>query len=1067
MSRRHRILGALAASGLAVALLLGGFGPGKQAPSAKTGVLFSPWQIMTESGTERPAPGSGFEQIDENLVRPVQLRLEAPRPGQLLDLVTSPASASTSRYTVVGRHEHANGDISVHARGHGLDERATLTYGSQGMFARVSSPDGLYMVHSDHSGSWLIDLNDERLEVDPLHDDTLGQPILHPLAASASQQQSAAEHTSATLTQLASTHSSQGLSQIDVMFIYTPDMLTRYPGELIETRLNHLVAIANQTLVDSEVPIVVRLVHHRSVNYTRNSENRSTLIELRSAMAGQSIPGFEGVRQAREQYGADIVALTWPHNIETRGNCGIAYFPVIGSAGANPSYGVHIDNDGASNWSVCSDAVFTHELGHNLNAEHQRSQSSGDDPDRSNYAFVELNRFHTIMGSFGTGHTNRYLRLDLFSNPRIQCGGATCGSSSVDQGSDNATEISRLGPVVANYQSQNVPGTQTRPPPSNPDSDGDGIPDAIDPYPFDPFNGQPPPESPPFVFSPRNLSSGATEAAWELLVASAGSDQVLAFSPDGQFLSTVTSPVAADAGPVLSEYTDMATDTAGRLYLLASGDVRRFDRLSGDLIDIYLDATRPLPAELQSPFPKAMGFISGSQLVVLGDNAIERYDEQRRRLNFPQSSTTTDDPGNWNDSLDLALRAMAQWQNGLFIAEASQNRILRFSTTNGLRVADIAGPNNPWISDPWDLVFDNNGLLYLANGSAGNVLRFDISNNSFVDEFIATGSQGLAFARALAFGPDGDLYVACRETSRILRFDGQTGAPKGAVVDAGQAGLSEPSSLLFARRVNEVDRGHSGHFYVPERAGEGWLFEVLDRERVSMSWFSYPPEGDQAEQAWLVGIGQIEGNRVEFQDVLLTSGQGFGTEFQPDSLDWVEWGEISVEFAHCDQAQLSYRGPDGWGEGSHSISRLITLPGLPCGSQPLTASADQPGISGQWFDPSRSGQGWFLQEIEANRVFVSWYSYDAEGRQAWVVGDGRFEGRDLIFDELLITRGTVFGPDFAVEDIELEPWGNLRFSFSDCENAVAEYQSTLPGFNSGILQAERLTRLEDLDCQLP
>lgn len=1069
MKHLNPLLLAIAAAGLVSAFLMTTTDSFQQAPQSESAQLFAPWQVMADSDGNRPAPGSGFDQIDEHLVRPIQIEEKAPSPGQLIELATGPASRSS--YTVVGRMEHANGDISVRARGNGMEERAILTYGAQGMFARVSGPDGLYLVHSDQSGSWLIDLNDERLEVDPLHGDTMGQAILHPLAAAASRRLSSADHTSATLARLASTHSGSGLTQIDVMFIYTPDMLSRYPNGLIETRLNHLIAIANQSMVDSEVPISVRLVHHRSVNYTRNQENRATLIELRQAMAGQSINGFEGVRQARDQHGADIVALTWPHDIEQRGSCGIAFFPVQRSDSSyDSSYGVHIDNDGASNWSICSDAVFTHELGHNLNAEHQRSQSSGDDPGRSNYAFIAPDRFHTVMGSFGTGHDNRYLRLDVFSNPRIQCGGQPCGTNSPGQGADNAAEISSFAPVIANYRTPVLPGQVSRPPPSSPDSDGDGVVDWEDPFPFDPFDGEtPPPDGPEFSFSPRELRSGNTEDDWELLVASAGSNQILSFSPDGRFQATVTAPEAVNAGPILTEYTDMAIDDAGRLYLLASGDVRRYDRLSGELIDVFLDATRPVPAELQSPFPRALGFAPGHQLVVLGDQAIERYDDQGLPLNFPQSSGPTSNPTHWSDRLDLSLRAFATRGSVFFLTDADSGRLMRFDMPTGNRLNDVVGPNNPWVTDPWDLAIDDTGLVYLANGSAGNVLRFDPANNSFVDEFVPSTSEGPSFARAIAFGPDGDLYVACQDSSRIFRFDGQSGASLGVVAEAGTGGLEQPSSLLFARRVNEVHRGHSGHFFVPERAGEGWLFEVLDRERVTMSWFTYPPQTSAgAEQAWLVGEGLIDGNRVQFDEVLVTTGLGFGSAFQPSSLDLMHWGEISLEFTHCDHARLSYSGPEGWGEGSHSIIRLITIPGLPCGSEALPASADKPGISGQWFDTVLSGQGWFLQEIEPGRVFVSWYSYDDSGQQMWLVGDsGYFEGRDLIFDELLITRGTAFGDDFVGEDIELESWGRLRFSFSDCDRAVAEYESHLPGFGSGILQAVRLTGLEDLECQLP
>lgn len=1038
-------------------------------PKAATTVPLPVGKVTEREDPALPAdePGSGFENLAPGLVRPLLIEAVIPEPGQSIELPIGDPPFPV--YQVAGHFRHDNGDISIHAHGEGLHQRATLTWGDQGLFARIGSDQGLHLVHSDASGSWLIDLNDEGLEVDNFHGDTLGQAILHPLAASALERQQS-DATAGLRAPAGTSQTSSSIHQIDVMFIYTPDMLERYPGSLIDTRLNHLLAIANQAMADSEVPIVVRLVHHRQIPYPAQAENRMTLFQLRDAMRGEAVPAFEGVREARDQFGADIVALTWPHDIETRGSCGVAFFPnQMANGSFDASHGVHIDNDGASNWSICSDAVFTHELGHNLNAEHQRSQSSGDDPARSNYAFVAPNRFHTVMGSFGTGDVNRYLRLDVFSNPRIQCGGQPCGSTQPGQGADNAAAVNQLAPIVAAYRAPTQPGQLTPPPRSNPDSDGDGVSDWDDPFPFDPFDGDPPePTDPPFVFSPRTLSEGSQDQDWELLVISAGSDQVLAFSPDGQFRSVVTAPEPKHPGPILTEFSDMDIDNEGRLYLLANGDVRRFDRLSGELIDIYLDATRPEPAELQSPFPRALGFGPANQLIVLGDNAIERYDAQRQRLNFPQTGDLRPSPANWNDLLAFSPRAFAVHQSRFHMVDSGTPRILRFDVTTGFRLNDLAGPDNPWVEDPWDLAFDQAGLLYLANGQAGNVLRFDPDTNSFVDEFIPAGSQGLAFARALAFGPDGDLYVACRESSHILRFDGQTGAARGVVAEAGQGGLSEPSSLLFARRLDEVHRGHSGHFIDLERGGEGWLFEVLDRERVSMSWFTYPPGAETADQAWMVGVGEIQGNRVEFDEVLFTEGSGFGIDFDPASLVLVPWGEIQLEFHNCDSATLSYQGPPDWGQAERRLTRLIRIPGLPCGSQALNAEPDRPGISGQWFNRELSGQGWFLQEIEPDRVFLAGYSYDSDGQQLWLVGDsGRFEGRELVFEDILISRGTRFGDEFESEDVELLPWGSVRFEFDSCDTALVHYQSDLPGFGSGTLPNVRLTGLEDLDCALP
>jgi hypothetical protein len=57
----------------------------------------------------------------------------------------------------------------------------------------------------------------------------------------------------------------------------------------------------------------------------------------------------------------------------------------------------------------------------------------------------------------------------------------------------------------------------------------------------------------------------------------------------------------------------------------------------------------------------------------------------------------------------------------------------------------------------------------------------------------------------------------------------------------------------------------------------------------------------------------------------------------------------------------------------------------------------------------------------------------------------------------------VFGPVFNPDDVELSVWGSLTFTFTDCQNAVASYESII-GFGAGTLGPVRLTRLAGLQC---
>lgn len=1020
------------------------------ANAAATG--YQLWQLAAPAD---PSPSSRLIHSAENLRQTLDIPVVLPTALERIEL---PLPDGRIFSAPVSRSEaHPNGDVSWLARNSEF-ESALLTIGSAGVFARLRSNGRTYQVTTDREGSWILDLSQAELDVDHFGNDVLTAGA-HDRLAKPSQAWLPPN--------TPDSHRPAGMARIDVMFVATPDLSARYPGDLLATRFNHFVAIANQAMIDSRVDAQVRMVHYLRSNYQRHQNNELALPDLRAAAAGQNIPGLTGLATTRSRHGADIVALIRTHDIETRGNCGIAYYPQINSNGqASTEFGVHITNDGTSNWSVCSDAVFTHELGHNLGAQHQRDTIASPDPQASNFAWAVPGRWHTVMGSFATGHVDRYRRLDLFSNPVVQCGGQPCGSSRPSERADNASTLNQLAPIVAAYMGE-AGRTDTHPDPSNGDQDGDGIPDRDDPWPFDPHNGEPPPETrPDLVFSERRLKQPESAAQWELLVVSSGNDRVLSWGLDGRYRGIVVAPQAVDAGPVLTEYSDLLADSSGRLYLLASEDVRRFDRLSGRLIDVFLDSALPEPRSLQSPFPRAMGWLDGGRLAVLGDTAIEVYSQSGVHLNPLRNNPLGADPPSWIYEFNVPLRALAVHDKILFVAENAQQRIMRFSAQHGQRNSDLLDADTTPLSDPRDMAIGPDGLLYVANGSANNVWRFAPEPGGLAEEFIPAGLGGLDFARALAFGPDGELYVASRNSHAVLVFHSE-GQPMGTLTTSGDNALRFPENLLLVPVLDEISPGHSGQYFVPERSGEGWLLEILDEQQATLSWFTFPPADQSgAVQAWVVGVGQIKGSSIVFDELLATHLIDPSAPIEFDNIAMQPWGRMVLDFSSCEHGRASFESPLFEADGVLDFVRLSDISGLPCGSVPQPPRTAAPGISGQWNDPDSSGQGWFLQELGDGRVLTAWFSYADNGEQLWLVGDGRLEGNHLIFDELFQPAGTRFGADFDPEAIDYPIRGSLEFEFIDCAQATASYDITLPSFGQNTLYPERLTWLAGLECSL-
>jgi len=132
-------------------------------------------------------------------------------------------------------------------------------------------------------------------------------------------------------------------------------------------------------------------------------------------------------------------------------------------------------------------------------------------------------------------------------------------------------------------------------------------------------------------------------------------------------------------------------------------------------------------------------------------------------------------------------------------------------------------------------------------------------------------------------------------------------------------------------------------------------------------------------------------------------------------------------------------------------------------SELVSAALASGAMTGAWYDPSRVGEGWLIEVLAGSLALVTWYSYDQQGNQMWLIGVGEISGSTIRIDEMQVTHGPVFGMDFNPDDVILESWGSLEIEFIDCNSATATYQS-ITGFGSGTLNASRLTNLSGLEC---
>lgn len=258
-----------------------------------------------------------------------------------------------------------------------------------------------------------------------------------------------------------------------------------------------------------------------------------------------------------------------------------------------------------------------------------------------------------------------------------------------------------------------------------------------------------------------------------------------------------------------------------------------------------------------------------------------------------------------------------------------------------------------------------------------------------------------------------------------------------------------------------IEPGISAAWFDPRRDGEGFLIEVLADNRAVMYWFTYD---DQGRQRWFISTGEVRGNELYFADLLVAQGGLFGPDFDPDQVQLSSAGSASFLWRDCNTGSMRHNVQIR--NQRQSLARLTNLTGLPCGgnSSPVDPTSAAASISGSWFNPERSGEGFVVEALSDSRALVYWFTYDDLGNQVWIFSDGVLNGTSLTVDEALISSGGIFGQAFDPDQVVFETWGSLNFEFG-CAAATVTYASPLAGFGSGAIELQRLTELSGLgDC---
>jgi len=130
-------------------------------------------------------------------------------------------------------------------------------------------------------------------------------------------------------------------------------------------------------------------------------------------------------------------------------------------------------------------------------------------------------------------------------------------------------------------------------------------------------------------------------------------------------------------------------------------------------------------------------------------------------------------------------------------------------------------------------------------------------------------------------------------------------------------------------------------------------------------------------------------------------------------------------------------------------------------------------ISGNWFNVDQSGSGF---QIEATNtidaasglpiMLAIWFTYAPDGSSRnWIYAQGTYDPTKATTTlPAFLSAGGKFPPSTRPSYVTAEPWGTLAFTFTDCDNGVASWNSIVPGYGSGSLSIVRLTSIDGAVC---
>jgi hypothetical protein len=300
------------------------------------------------------------------------------------------------------------------------------------------------------------------------------------------------------------------------------------------------------------------------------------------------------------------------------------------------------------------------------------------------------------------------------------------------------------------------------------------------------------------------------------------------------------------------------------------------------------------------------------------------------------------------------------------------------------------------------------------------------------------GESGLAFAVGEA-----TLYTIDPRTLEVIPVPVATGSTAVKFLfKLCNAYVAGPSTTIVNMPCNDFGaRGIRAHalWWVAEGAESGWGLNIAHHGFIGTlfaTWFTYDANG---QPTWLVMSEGRDISRNGYGGTLYrTSGPAFNAAtFDASKVTRTAVGSMSIGVSNANGLTMDAT-VDGVAIRKKLARQIFSSPVPFCDAGLSTGAL--PVYQDLWWNPAESGWGVNIAH-QGNILFVTWFTYDTDGRPTWFVGSDIAKTGNATYAGTLYKT---FGPPMTASPwdptkVTRMPVGSVTLTFRDEDNGTFAY----------------------------